>query len=242
MILLVNISYIFRGLCYLTLDFMAFPHYDELELPLLKLIFEHGDSQHKLHATKAYGPLASYFDLSEHEQTQSRNSVLADGRDEPFWNNMVQWARRKLKERGYLSTAPRGYWQLSEVGIEKAKPLSTGRLFHVPYPDEIPDTVIEGAKRKVAVNAYERSASARQVCIDRYGYSCFVCGFNFEAKYGERGKHLIHVHHIVPLASIGTSYIVDPVKDLRPVCPNCHAVIHRTEPPCSIEELKGIVK
>lgn len=220
---------------------MAYPHYDELELPLLKLVFEHGDEQHQLHATKTYGPLAAYFGLSDLEQTQSRNSILGDGRDEPFWNNMVQWARRKLNERGYLSPAPRGYWRLSAVGIERAKPLSTGHLFHVSYPDEIPETVIEGAKRKVAINAYERSAFARQACIDHYGYRCFVCGFNFEARYGERGKHFIHVHHVVPLASIGASYVVDPIKDLRPVCPNCHAIIHRTDPPCSIETLKGMV-
>ncbi len=69
---------------------MAYPHYDELELPLLKLIFEHGGIQHQLHATQTYGPLASYFGLSQLEQTQTRDSVLADGRDEPFWNNMVQ--------------------------------------------------------------------------------------------------------------------------------------------------------
>ena len=155
---------------------------------------------------------------------------------------MVQWARRKLNERGYLSPADHGYWRLSSVGIEKAKPLSTGHLFHVSYPDEIPEAVIEGAQRKVSINAYERSATARQACIDHYGYRCVACGFSFEVKYGERGKHFIHVHHIVPLASIGTSYVVDPIKDLRPVCPNCHAIIHRTDPPCSIEALKGMVK
>jgi 5-methylcytosine-specific restriction enzyme A len=172
---------------------MTYPHYDELELPLLKLIFEHGDEQYQLLASKTYEPLANYFGLSELEQTQSRNAILADGRNEPFWNNMVQWARRKLNERGYLSTAPRGYWRLSAVGVEKAKPLSTGHLRHISYPDEIPETVIEGAKRRVAINAYERSVSARQSCIDHYGYRCFGCGFDFEAMYGERGKHFIHV-------------------------------------------------
>jgi 5-methylcytosine-specific restriction protein A len=42
------------------------------------------------------------------------------------------------------------------------------------------------------------------------------------------------------LASIGVSYTVDPIKDLRPVCPNCHAIIHRTDPPCSVDELRQI--
>ena len=221
---------------------MAYPHHDELELPLLKLIFEHGDSQHQLQATQTYGPLANYFGLSQLEQSQTRNSVLGDGRDESYWNNMVQWARKKLNDRGYLAAAPRGYWRLSELGIKKAKLLATGHLFHIVYPDEIAEGAIEGAKRRVSINAYERSASARQACIDHYGYRCAVCSFDFESKYGERGKHFIHVHHIVPLASIGESYIVNPIEDLRPICPNCHAVIHRTDPPCSIDELKNALK
>ncbi|WP_063890434.1 winged helix-turn-helix domain-containing protein [Burkholderia ubonensis] len=221
---------------------MTYPHYDELELPLLKLLFEHGGDQHQMRATQTYEPLASYFKLNEVEITQSRDKVLGDGRGEPFWNNMVQWARRKLNENGYLTYAPRGYWKLSELGIEKARALSTGHLSHVAYPDEVPQAVIEGAMKIVAINAYERSTAVRQACIDHYGYRCIACGFDFESKYGERGKYFIHVHHIVPLASIGQSYAVDPIKDLRPVCPNCHAIIHRTDPPCSIEELMKMIR
>ncbi|WP_444659086.1 hypothetical protein ACRQV7_00760 [Caproiciproducens sp. R2] len=37
---------------------------------------------------------------------------------------------------------------------------------------------------------------------------------------------------------MGEEYIVDPIEDLEPVCPNCHAMLHRTAPPLSIEELK----
>ena len=36
----------------------------------------------------------------------------------------------------------------------------------------------------------------------------------------------IHVHHLRPLSEIRGEYMVDPVADLCPVCPNCHAVIH----------------
>lgn len=221
---------------------MPYPSYDELELPLLKLIFEHGGIRHEIRATDAYEPLADYFGLTESERSQSRDTVLTDGRTEPFWNNMVQWARRKLNERGYLAPASRGFWRLSEIGIEKAQPLSTGHFRHLAYPDEVSGTLLEGAAKKVAVNAYERSVAGRQACIDHYGYRCCVCNFDFEERYGERGKHFVHVHHLVPLASIGESYILDPIKDLRPICPNCHSMIHRTDPPCSIEILKGCIK
>lgn len=220
---------------------MPYPAYDELELPLLKLIYEAGGAEHKLLATATYHPLAAHFNLSEEEEHRPRSDMLNDGRDEPFWNNMVQWARRKLKERGYLTDSSRGYWQLSDLGVARAQPLSTGDFRHVVYPDEVPATVIEGAQRKVTVNSYERSAKARQACIAHYGYLCSVCGFDFEAVYGERGKNFIHVHHVVPVASIGGEYEVDPIKDLRPICPNCHAMAHRTDPPCTLDALKAIL-
>ena len=59
------------------------------------------------------------------------------------------------------------------------------------------------------------------------GCQCTVCGLNFEKKYGEIGKDFIHVHHIVPLNQIGKEYVVDFKNDLIPVCPNCHAMLHR---------------
>ncbi|WP_337946952.1 MULTISPECIES: HNH endonuclease [unclassified Pseudoalteromonas] len=77
------------------------------------------------------------------------------------------------------------------------------------------------------VNSYERNLKARSECIKEYGVSCTVCGFNFEETYGKRGKGFIHVHHIVPISDIGDEYQVDPIRDLRPVCPNCHAMLHR---------------
>ena len=48
-----------------------------------------------------------------------------------------------------------------------------------------------------------------------------------EAKYIiKQYDNMIHVHHIVPVSEIGEEYVVDPVKDLIPVCPNCHMVLH----------------
>lgn len=112
------------------------------------------------------------------------------------------------------------------------------------YPDEViePSRYIEGATRAVAVNAFERNARARQACIDHYGARCIVCGFDFKNRYGVRGEGYIHVHHLVPLADIGTQYVVDPVADLRPVCPNCHAMIHRTNPPLAVEKLSALIR
>lgn len=114
------------------------------------------------------------------------------------------------------------------------------------FPDEvreIEETIIlkEGSIRQIKVNAYERNNQARKKCIEYYGTGCYVCGFNFEDIFGDIGTGFIHVHHLIPLSEINQEYEVDPIKDLRPVCPNCHAMIHRKNPPFTIEEIKNLL-
>ena len=109
------------------------------------------------------------------------------------------------------------------------------------FPDEVPDTgpLSEGSVTTATVNVYERNPIARQKCIDHYGYKCFVCNFDFVAEYGTLGRSFIHAHHLIEISTIRTKYTVDPIKDLRPLCPNCHAMIHRKRPALSIDELRG---
>ncbi|MFC3625180.1 DUF3427 domain-containing protein [Vogesella amnigena] len=97
---------------------------------------------------------------------------------------------------------------------------------------------IEGAAKSILVNVYERNPQARKLCIEIYGHACSVCGFDFEKYYGAIGNGFIHVHHLKQLADINEEYELDPVKDLRPVCPNCHSMLHRRRPAYSIEELR----
>jgi predicted HNH restriction endonuclease len=101
-----------------------------------------------------------------------------------------------------------------------------------------PEKYFEGALKRISVNIYERNTRARNECIEHYGLKCSICSFDFETIYGEIGKGFIHVHHIKPISEIAKEYSLDPIKDLRPVCPNCHSMIHRTQPALSIEEVK----
>lgn len=100
----------------------------------------------------------------------------------------------------------------------------------------------EGAKLLVEVNRYERSPANRAACIDHYGHSCQCCGFDFAGAYGDVGAGYIEVHHRTPVSQIGTNYIVDPVKDLVPLCGNCHAMVHRMDPPLDVEALSRLVR
>ena len=100
----------------------------------------------------------------------------------------------------------------------------------------------EGASKTITVNLYERSTEAREICLAHNGYKCIVCSFDFEEVYGEIGKNYIHVHHIIPISEIGKEYELNPVTDLVPVCPNCHAMIHITRPALSIKQIKQILE
>lgn len=108
----------------------------------------------------------------------------------------------------------------------------------LPEEIESPEKYVEGASKTVSVNTYERNSEARKKCIEHHGYVCAVCSFDFEKVYGAIGKKYIHVHHVIPLSEIRKEYALDPVKDLVPVCPNCHAIIHRTQPPLTVKQLK----
>ena len=100
---------------------------------------------------------------------------------------------------------------------------------------------LEGGLSRVEVNKYERNPVNRKLCLSANGFICKICGFDFEKKYGKIGHHFIHVHHIVPVSESDTAYVIDPVKDLIPVCPNCHAMLHQSDPPYMPEDLKRII-
>lgn len=127
-------------------------------------------------------------------------------------------------------------YQVETIGY-----LSSSSIEENLYPEEVSNNLKEGSKKIITVNSYERNTKARIECIKRYGVNCTVCGFNFKDTYGVRGVGFIHVHHLVPVSDIGDEYEIDPINDLRPVCPNCHAMLHR-KGNISIEELLNEIK
>ena len=141
-----------------------------------------------------------------------------------------------------LSTATRLIVKSRDAIEPLARKKASRRPDYIPAEELLSGIeYIEGAARPVLVNAYERNRRAREKCIQHFGKSCAVCGFDFETRYGEAAAGYIQIHHVVPLARVRKKYRLNPITDLRPVCPNCHAVIHRREPPFSIEEVKQML-
>lgn len=114
------------------------------------------------------------------------------------------------------------------------------RVEELPEEDNERITYAEGATKQITVNAFERDPNARRKCIEHCGTRCCICDFDFGETFGDLGNGFIHIHHLIPLSEIGNEYRTDPIEDLRPVCPNCHAMLHRLRPALSIDELKAI--
>jgi len=112
------------------------------------------------------------------------------------------------------------------------------------HPETLPNSAeySEGHVQTVTVNRYERSAKARAACLRHHGHRCAVCRLDFAERYGEIGEGFIHVHHRRPLRLRKEKYRIDPKDDLIPVCPNCHAMLHKEEPPMDIDELRALLR
>ncbi len=138
-----------------------------------------------------------------------------------------------------------GIWKMTHY--QWTKPLEFEWSFtywDVTIAEEVmvSDSLPEWAKKIITVNAYERNPIARQKCIQHHWVKCKACEFDFEKVYWELWKWFIHVHHMKPISEIGEEYIVDPINDLIPLCPNCHAMIHRKKDRHWIESLQSLLK
>jgi len=100
----------------------------------------------------------------------------------------------------------------------------------------------EGAVYSEVVKKYERSRYNRALCLKYYGFMCRGCGDKLAEKYGPIGTDVIHVHHLVPVSEMGGTYQLNPIKDLIPLCPNCHNIVHKKNPPMAIPELNVLTK
>lgn len=186
---------------------------------------------------------------------------------EKAYSDMVRWALIRMAEKGWLarpfgnmsggkSQGRRNWlrsnrpnqntnqqvWEITDAGRKYIDEIWVDTVI---IPEELQaaecKNIIEGAVKAIIVNSYERNPEARKQCIEHHGYTCAVCGFDFSKAYGMIGTSYIHVHHVKSLSEIKAQYKVNPVEDLCPVCPNCHAMLHRRQPPFSVEELRQII-
>ncbi len=142
------------------------------------------------------------------------------------------------------------YWrfgvrEISKNTYERILAHASLREYTVHLPNERGELEsyehIEGTEKKRFSSYYERNPFYRNKAIEIHGLTCMACGFNFERVYGKHGKGFIHVHHNKPISESGPTRI-NPRTDMSVLCPNCHAMIHRSKKhTLSLEELKNMI-
>lgn len=110
------------------------------------------------------------------------------------------------------------------------------------------DEMTEAPEGRLLTSQHRRRERNRKLVDDRkpqalkrYGrLECEACGFDFEARYGERGRGFIECHHTRPVHTLVPGDVTRLV-DLALMCANCHRMIHASRPWLSVDELRAIL-
>ena len=190
------------------------------------------------------GKILSNPEIIEHWDESQRNDGKTVLSTSVFFDALSD---RPLITHDELSSRfPKVHWTPQQSGIsielEVAKRIYTELTGSEPAGTNalsgLGEAFLEGEAKEITIRNYDRCSRAREACILHHGFSCAVCGFSFKERYGEIGSDYIEVHHLTPISEKGGSYLVNPIQDLRPVCANCHRMLHRRTPALSIEELR----
>lgn len=190
-----------------------------------------------------------YQSLRSSSKSRMRYSylkLLLDGYEKLDPRSIQKSVKTVLTEGGFVADySTKNYaYIFAQAFRERAKPryfLSQGETAAGTLSSQH-ESYVEGRRFTVLVERIERDPDARERCISHFGVRCAVCHFDFEERYGALGKGFIHVHHHrLQLASISGVHKIDPIEDLVPLCPNCHAMIHRQAKMLSVKELKQLI-
>lgn len=205
--------------------------------------------QHNQRGIVASGYFTSRIVPRAHYDGSNREANYADLK----WDRAVG-SHDRLKFEELMVQVPGHPWNYLQGSGTQMKDPTAGQLEQLwtDHPaDQITrdsgeilqaDTYREGEVSTILVNHYERDLKARKACILKHGTVCAVCAFDFVSHYGPTGKDHIHVHHLKLLSQVGQAHTVDPEKDLIPIRPNCHAMLHKRNPPYTIKELKNLMR
>jgi len=166
------------------------------------------------------------------------NQQIKDLSDDSVWNE--KWNKFRIRATQIVAESISSDQEIELV--QEWTKLAVGLVMSLLEIDSIEELKYsEGKVSQVLQNKYERNPVNRELCLAANGYTCKICGFDFEKVYGELGHHFIHVHHIEMVSSFGGEYYLDPVTDMIPVCPNCHAMLHKENPPIRPEKLRELI-
>jgi 5-methylcytosine-specific restriction protein A len=218
---------------------------DTFSFPLLQDFSASDDEDRKLFSDSRVALAAQGLNVTMaiNSQEISLDEQLPPGP----WRNLEFEAQKLVAKSAYgRSSDVRGlirdvcslFLCLLEIAEEDGPFVEDAELFH-----HASKTLgeVEGRKIVAKLTRYERSRKNRRACINHFGASCQICGLDFSQFYGVIGDGYVEVHHRLPVSMMASAYRLDVVKDLIPVCSNCHRMMHRRWPPITPEELGEMI-
>ena len=205
----------------------------------------------------ARGRADTYFEqkvrnLVSHRTLLSKGYATYDRRDNDGVHTITEagevFLQTNIEVLEYLFSGDFNYDDIrsSSVNITKMEDQKQKILV---YDENL--VIEEGTKRIKSRQVYERSKKLRDAAISRYTINghlqCSVCSFDFYVVYGEHGKGFIEIHHQKPVFQYEDQdhnvFIEQALRNVVPVCSNCHRMIHREKnAPMPVEELRRLVQ
>jgi len=237
---------------------MALPHnlgrvskfcHDELNLPLISLGVFRGDGDVGVGFARMARTLKpEYTSISDKEIQQKEKQLINIARENGDWQRLVDYLSGipvdVIMANNFNSSSVIDNTQsIEEPGETHEIENTEAMFFDEPiYADEN-QKISEGARKQVVIDIRERNSAARNICLKHWGTACVVCGIDFGVVYGSDFHGKIHVHHLNPLCTYDDEHDINPIDDLRPVCPNCHMIMHcRKDSPYDVDETKALIR
>lgn len=226
----------------------------------ISVVYYKGRIQDSKYQSKRLSNEPHYFGtgvIDEIRQQPGTNNFFAKIKDYNMFNEAISFKEGEVylenKANEYKAANPKANYFRGNAVRELSKEeydniISRATLLNQqlgePYEDYEEfhtSNVKEGKKTGYYTTKYERSKINRDKALKLHGYNCCICDINFKETYGDIGEGFIHIHHVNPLYSLESEVVIDPSMDLVPVCPNCHAIIHRQKGKViSIEEMRHL--
>jgi hypothetical protein len=132
----------------------------------------------------------------------------------------------KIQSQSKLKTKIKKKISRGQGHISAKRTFATFDKFQEGYNKEI--------RREITLRNQSLIKSARKY----FEPTCTVCGFEFGKIYGKHGDGFIEFHHLIPLSEGGRA---TSIKDIVPVCANCHRMLHRGKQIMKIRDLKKLL-
>jgi len=176
---------------------------------------------------------------------KGKDLAILDGRQDDHFSQKVRnlVSHRTLVKKGFAKYVQgKDGSGLLALTAEGRKHSADGSVYGVLDVTDLENEhllVSEGHLRLRTATKASRSQALRKLALKMHGSICTACGLDFHAKYKAVKRDCIELHHVVPISE---GIRENTIKNLIPLCPNCHRVAHTTQPPLSISAIRRMLQ